>query len=166
MTKRRSQQRIPLPKLVRVRRQVNHERDVAALLRLRSREDEVNRARRVPLPNQILYDYGRNLDCLDLGGIHKDVDGFPNENTIDDWTARLHLTEPDEVDIAIQDNLARLRQEALRLDWDSLVKHLHPIYMAQKLRTKNWTTPESYANFSNCNCQVRTRVVDLVDIYG
>lgn len=71
----------------------------------------------------------------------------------------------DDVKNAIQEDLESLRQQELHLNLDSLVRHLHPVYMAQKLCTKNWTTPESYANFYNCNCQGKTRVVDLVDIY-
>ncbi|OAV91038.1 hypothetical protein PTTG_28102 [Puccinia triticina 1-1 BBBD Race 1] len=160
MTKRRMTLRVPVRRGDALRRLANHHRDIGALQRLRGHEAAVRQAQEDPTAN--FYDRPGDAESFE----NHEQQSSADEKEEGDWVNLLRPEEPDEIDKAIQSNLERLRQEALQVNWDSLLDSLHATYMTQKMRTKNWTTPESYDTFNSCECVPQRRTIDLIDVYG
>ncbi|KAI9618634.1 hypothetical protein KEM48_006613 [Puccinia striiformis f. sp. tritici PST-130] len=77
--------------------------------------------------------------------------------------------QPDEFDVQIQATIERWRQQALFFNWNDLWEEFHGEYMAQKLRTDDWTSSKSYHDFAACKCPAHLkthRMVDLVDVHS
>ncbi|OAV86569.1 hypothetical protein PTTG_06813 [Puccinia triticina 1-1 BBBD Race 1] len=159
MAKRRMTLRVPVKRGDVLRRLTNHDRDTGALRRLRGHEAAVRQAED---PTANFYDRLGDTESFE----NYEQQSLGKEEEEDDWMNLLPPEEPDEIDKAIQSNLERLRQEALQVNWDSLLDSLHATYMTQKMRTKNWTTTKSYDTFNSCECVPQRRTIDLIDVYG
>ncbi|KAA1080941.1 hypothetical protein PGT21_025947 [Puccinia graminis f. sp. tritici] len=167
MVKKRTKQAVPVSRAVRLRREVNHERDLAALHSFRGVQNSMARmdvalSADTRLAEDLVNEHSYNFD---------DNQDQPNQNDdeeeLDDGWVPIDIEPPDEYDVAIESNIERLRQEAVRINWKDLVKDLHSVYMAQKVKTKNWAHENAYTDHTSCNCISGTkRAIDLVDIYG
>ncbi|KAA1115642.1 hypothetical protein PGTUg99_018995 [Puccinia graminis f. sp. tritici] len=77
------------------------------------------------------------------------------------------ITNP--IDEVIQSRIEQHRREARNFNMASVMRALHPTYIALKLRTENWAGAEAAKSFVNCRCLPHTltkRTVDMVDIVG
>ncbi|KAA1106727.1 hypothetical protein PGTUg99_015017 [Puccinia graminis f. sp. tritici] len=76
---------------------------------------------------------------------------------------------PNPIDQVIQSRIEQHRRDARNFNLASVIRALHPTYMALKHRTQNWTGPEAAHSFVNCRCAPHTvtkRMVDMIDIMG
>ncbi|PLW29771.1 hypothetical protein PCASD_17483 [Puccinia coronata f. sp. avenae] len=89
-----------------------------------------------------------------------------NEDTDGFWVT-MGKDEPDSIDLMVATSTKQYRQRACDFNWRTLLNHLHPVYMTQKIVTKNWANSNCY-NDSNqiCQCEKTYRMVDMVDIRG
>ncbi|KAA1135572.1 hypothetical protein PGTUg99_021086 [Puccinia graminis f. sp. tritici] len=93
----------------------------------------------------------------------------PNQNddeeASDDGWVPMDIESPKEYDLAIESNIERLQQEAVRINWKDLVKDLNLVYMAQKVKTKNWAHKNAYTDHTSCNCISGTKELLILLIY-
>ncbi|PLW08579.1 hypothetical protein PCASD_24214 [Puccinia coronata f. sp. avenae] len=150
-------------------------RDLAALYRL---EDSMARARRhaqqnAPgTPNQ-REAFLEQCDHTDQDNFEYNLNPGLEDNADDDdegtdgfWVT-MGKDEPDSIDLMVSTSTKQYRQRACDFNWRTLLNHLHPVYMTQKIVTKNWANSNCY-NDSNqiCQCEKTYRMVDMVDIRG
>ncbi|PLW53305.1 hypothetical protein PCANC_06164 [Puccinia coronata f. sp. avenae] len=75
------------------------------------------------------------------------------------------VTNP--IDDVLRSRIEQHRREAAQFNLRSVFDTLHPMYLALKSRTKNWTGPNADQSFVNCKCLPHTltkRFVDTIDI--
>ncbi|KAA1134240.1 hypothetical protein PGTUg99_033611 [Puccinia graminis f. sp. tritici] len=168
MAKTRTKKQVTVPRKIRVRREVNHVRDSEALERVQGLHTVMARmdqalATDTRLAEELMAPDGYYDDETNQEG---NEDAEEDSDSDDGWVP-IEIVEPDEIDLAIESNLERLRQEAIRFNWKNLVKDLHPVYLKQKSVTKNWTAENTYSDYTSCSCiSSARRPIDLVNIYG
>ncbi|KAA1073854.1 hypothetical protein PGTUg99_010065 [Puccinia graminis f. sp. tritici] len=168
MAKTRTKKQVTVPRKIRVRREVNHVRDSEALERVQGLHTVMARmdqalATDTRLAEELMAPDGYYDNETNREG---NEDAEEDSDSDDGWVP-IEIVEPDEIDLAIESNLERLRQEAIRFNWKNLVKDLHPVYLKQKSVTKNWTAENTYSDYTSCSCiSSARRPIDLVDIYG
>ncbi|EHS63905.1 uncharacterized protein PGTG_20887 [Puccinia graminis f. sp. tritici CRL 75-36-700-3] len=169
MIKTRTKRQVPVSRTVRLRREVNHERDLGAYQRLRGFQSPMlGMDQALSSDMRLAEDLTNNVGLEDNPDeLHQDSIEIDGDQDSDDGWVPLDIEPPDEFDLAIESNIERLRQEAVQMNWKNLLKDLHSVYMAQKVKTKNWTHDNTYTDFTACNCiSGARRAIDLVDIHG
>ncbi|KAA1107279.1 hypothetical protein PGT21_008713 [Puccinia graminis f. sp. tritici] len=116
MVKKRTKRAVPVSRAVRLRREVNHERDLAALHSFRGVQNSMARmdvalSADTRLAEDLVNEHSYNFD---------DNQDQPNQNDdeeeSDDGWVPIDIEPPDEYDVAIESNIERLRQEAVRCE--------------------------------------------------
>ncbi|KAA1096264.1 hypothetical protein PGT21_010698 [Puccinia graminis f. sp. tritici] len=167
MVKSRTKQAVPVSRAVRLRREVNHERDLAALHSFRSVQNSMARMDVALLADTRLAEDLVNEHSYNFDDNQDQPNQDDDEEVSDDGWVPMDIEPPNEYDVAIESNIEQLRQEAVWINWKDLVKDLHWVYMAQKVLTKNWAHENAYTDHTSCNCiSVTKQAIDLVDIYG
>ncbi|KAI7945129.1 hypothetical protein MJO28_010824 [Puccinia striiformis f. sp. tritici] len=151
----------------RLRREANHDRDLGAMARLRGERAAALRAEQDPLADYAFFDDNAPPYEPDYTSAfeHTTADQDYDEP---EWIT-LVTDQPDEFDVQIQATIERWRQQALFFNWNDLWEEFHGEYMAQKLRTDDWTSSKSYHDFAACKCPAHLkthRMVDLVDVHS
>ncbi|WAQ86126.1 hypothetical protein PtA15_6A756 [Puccinia triticina] len=87
-----------------------------------------------------------HTNSIQLPGLEDDADDEEEDKiqTLETFVRE----EPDEIDEMVWESNKRYRQRAREFNWNLLLGILHPVYMDQKIRTKNWCSDNSYDNFS------------------
>ncbi|KAI7948778.1 hypothetical protein MJO29_010443 [Puccinia striiformis f. sp. tritici] len=151
----------------KLRREANHDRDLAAMARLRGQQQAAQRAEQDPLADYEFFDDNAPPYEPDYDPSTSNTHAHNNYDE-PEWIT-LVPDEPDEFDLQIQSTIERWRQQAIFFNWADLWEELHVEYMAQKLRTHNWTSSKTYHDFAACQCppHLKTRrMVDLVDLHA
>ncbi|POW10325.1 hypothetical protein PSTT_06118 [Puccinia striiformis] len=81
----------------------------------------------------------------------------------------VELEPPRPIDLAIEACKEQFRREARELNWSNVTQLLHPAFMTMKSRTNNWSRTLEINPMPKCICsstEKKTRIVDLVDIFG
>ncbi|KAI9610489.1 hypothetical protein H4Q26_006631 [Puccinia striiformis f. sp. tritici PST-130] len=130
----------------RLRREANHDRDLGAMARLRGERAAALRAEQDPLADYAFFDDNAPPYEPDYTSAfeHTTADQDYDEP---EWIT-LVTDQPDEFDVQIQATIERWRQQALFFNWNDLWEEFHGEYMAQKLRTDDWTSSKSYHDFA------------------
>jgi hypothetical protein len=101
----------------------------------------------------------------------EDEESDPNQSDPEDECAWVDLAPevPNPIDEAIQSCIEQHRRKAAQFNMVSMIRALHPTYLALKHWTENWTSKEAENLFVNCRCppsNCTQQLVDLIDIMG
>jgi hypothetical protein len=115
------------------------------------------------------WDNMRDDDIQETMYPDDDDDDDPDQSETEDDCIWVNLAPEvaNPIDTAIQSRIEQHRREAAQFNATSVIRALHPTYMALKNRTKNWTGPDADKSFVNCRClpsDLTHRMVDLIDI--
>lgn len=155
----------------RIRRQINANRNAAALARLQAAEA---RDRQLAVLQELTMEPDFNvLDeqqefQFNQTENSQQHDNIAGEEENHEWVSLVE-DQPDEIDRTIASEKEQHRQQAREFNWKALLVKLHPVYMRLKAVTQNWAGSNSHHSFVECSSTCRkknNRNVDLVDVYG
>ncbi|KAA1102588.1 hypothetical protein PGTUg99_020582 [Puccinia graminis f. sp. tritici] len=150
-----------------MRRRLNAQRDARTYSRLAQNESISQQRQALANPEQenAVEDLNYELDHDQTPEPQQETDEEEDDVADDEWVTLIE-DPPNEIDLAIEAEKERHRQQAKEFNWKVLMKKLHSIYMSLKITTRNWASSNCFQDFSSCTCIKHHRNVDLIDIHG
>ncbi|KAA1109686.1 hypothetical protein PGTUg99_031356 [Puccinia graminis f. sp. tritici] len=149
-----------------MRRRLNAQRDARTYSRLAQNEAISQQQQALANPEQ--ENAVEDLNYVDHDQTpepQQETDEEEDDEADDEWVTLIE-DPPNEIDLAIEAEKERHRQQAKEFNWKVLMKKLHSIYMSLKITTRNWSSSNCFQDFSSCTCIKHHRKVDLIDIHG